>query len=243
MIELRLKDFLCNLNTICHILAFSNFDQFLDIWKLIFHSRRSCITTKLFDESLRSFEENLCISSSVSKECVEMISSPLYAMFNLIREISQCAHWNRFFGWILGITVTLSFMWDYHLLVSFSSECSWFEKRLLVPDTLSINVKSSLDVVNCIHDEIFWFPELIIEKTFSVGSNQRCVCMYIEFWIHDFSLATGTFRFWFSNMLLSEKKLSIQVWNFYVVIVSDLDFSSLSTAETHKSESLKIFAT
>lgn len=52
---------------------------------------------------------------------IEFISTPLYAMLDLVREVSEGAHWNGFFWWILRISVALSLVRDDHLRIGFGS--------------------------------------------------------------------------------------------------------------------------
>jgi hypothetical protein len=55
----------------------------------------------LEDELLRLFNVTSCVVRCINKELVEEVSSPFNAMLNLIREISESAHGNRFFRRVL----------------------------------------------------------------------------------------------------------------------------------------------
>ena len=101
MIKFRLKDILGDVNTVLHVLAFGDLYKVLNILKLLPYTGGSGVTSKIFNEFLRSIKEDLSIGSSVGEQGVEMISAPFDAMLNLIREISECAHWNGLFGRIL----------------------------------------------------------------------------------------------------------------------------------------------
>jgi hypothetical protein len=46
-----------------------------------------------------------------------------------------------------------------------------------------------------------------------------------------------------SNVRFSEQELTIQVGHFDVVVISDNDFTTLTAAKTHKSESFDVLAT
>jgi len=61
---------------------------------------------------------------SVKEKLAEEVSSPFNTMFNLIREISQCAHRDCFFRRVLGISIALSFVRDNHLRIGFRSKSS-----------------------------------------------------------------------------------------------------------------------
>jgi hypothetical protein len=63
---------------------------------------------------------------------------------------SNCALGNVFLGRILRVSVALSLVWDNHLRVSLGTEGAGLEKRLFVPDASSVDVETSLYVVNSI---------------------------------------------------------------------------------------------
>jgi len=96
----------------------------------------------------------LGILSSVSEKGVEMIASPFNAVLDLIREVSQSAHWDSLFGWILGISIALGLVGNDHLLVCLGSECTGLEEWLLIPDASAVNIKTGLDVIDSVYDEI-----------------------------------------------------------------------------------------
>lgn len=83
-----------------------------------------------------------------------MVTTPLNAMLDLIREISQRAHWDGFFRRILGISVALGLVRNDHLHVSLGSECTRLEQWFLIPDTPAVDVETSLDIVYCVYNEI-----------------------------------------------------------------------------------------
>ncbi len=55
------------------------------------------------------------VTGGVEENLVEEVSTPLYAVLDLVREVSEGAHWDGFFGWVLGVTVTLGLGGDDHL--------------------------------------------------------------------------------------------------------------------------------
>jgi hypothetical protein len=103
---------------------------------------------------LLALKELLSIGSSVSEKGVEMIAAPLNAVLNLIREISQCAHWDSFFRRILGVSVALGLVRNNHLLVSLGSECTRLEQWFLIPDTSAVDVETSFDIVDGVYNEV-----------------------------------------------------------------------------------------
>jgi hypothetical protein len=68
---------------------------------------------------------------------------------------------------ILGVSIALGHMRNDHLRVSLGSQSTRLEKRLPVPCTTSINIKTSFDVIHSINYEIESLPEIIIENLFS----------------------------------------------------------------------------
>ena len=127
MIEFRFKDIFSDSYATFEFSTLSNIKQVFDLLKLIFHTRGGCVGAQLGDEDLLALKELLGIRSSVSEEGIEMIASPLDAMFDLIREISKGAHWDGLFRWILRISVALSLVRNDHLLVSLGSKSARFK--------------------------------------------------------------------------------------------------------------------
>jgi hypothetical protein len=92
--------------------------------------------------------------SSSDEQGVEGVASPLDAVLDKVGEISHGAHGNGLLWWILRITVTKCLVWNNHLRVGFGSESAGLQERLLVPDTLLINIESSLDIINSIDNKV-----------------------------------------------------------------------------------------
>jgi len=157
-------------------------------------------------------------------------------MLDLIWEVSEGAHWNGLLWWILWITVALSDMWHNHLRVCLGTKSSWLKKWLLIPYTSSIHVKSSMNIIDSIDDEIELTPEFVVENVFSVWSNSCHIVFDIKVLVHILSNYACTLRFWVSNIGLSEKELSVEVTNFNVIVISTVNHTFISTTNTHKSE-------
>ena len=101
-----------------------------------------------------TLKELLSIGSSVTEKCVEMITSPLNAVLDLIREISERAHWDGFSRGILRVSVAHGLVRNNHLLVSLGSDCTRLEQWFLKPDALTINVQMCFSIVDCVYNEV-----------------------------------------------------------------------------------------
>lgn len=83
-------------------------------------------------------------------------------------------------------------MGDNHLRVRLGSERAGFEERLLVPDALLIHVKSSLDVIDSVNNEVEAVPELVVENSFSRWVDVSGVSLYIEGGVKALSDVAGS---------------------------------------------------
>ena len=164
-------------------------------------------------------------------------------MLDLIGEISQSAHWNGFLRRILWISITLCLVRNNHLAVSLSSQSSRLKQWLLIPNASRVNIESRLNIINSIDHEIKTLPEFIIESVFSVWSTQSLIVSNIQVLIDALGNITSNLWFRVSNICLSEQELSIQIWNFNVVIICDWDMSFWWATNTHESKCLNIFTT
>jgi hypothetical protein len=161
--DLMVKEFLKvvsgNLDTDVEVCGLLELNKFLDLFKLLLNSVNSRVLKLLSHKRLRLFDIKSGVVGSINKDSVEDISSPLDAMLNLRGEVSESAHGNGFFRRILGITVALSHVRDHHLRVGLSAKCARLKERLLVPNATLINVKTSIDVINCVDDKAEALPE------------------------------------------------------------------------------------
>jgi len=73
-------------------------------------------------------------------------------MFDSMREVLQSAHGDALLRWILGVSIALGLMRKDSLCVTFCSQSTTFQKRLCVPDTSVVDVKTGMDIVNSIYD-------------------------------------------------------------------------------------------
>jgi hypothetical protein len=60
-------------------------------------------------------QEGSGIVGGVEEESAEEISAPFDTVLDLVGEVSQGAHRDRLFRWILGISIALSLVWNDHL--------------------------------------------------------------------------------------------------------------------------------
>jgi hypothetical protein len=100
---------------------------------------------------------------SINKDAFEEISSPLDSVLNLVREVLKSTQGDRFFSWILGITVALSVVWNDDLTVTFGTQSSGFEQVFVVENASAIDEKSGLDVINGVGNSVQAFPEVVRE--------------------------------------------------------------------------------
>jgi hypothetical protein len=111
-------------NAVIESVGLFHLDKVYNLLQFSHHTCGGRVILQFEKESLRVVQESNEVSRSVYKMFIEFISSPLDAMLDLIREVSEGAHWNGFFWWILRITVALSLVRNDHLRVSFGSEGS-----------------------------------------------------------------------------------------------------------------------
>jgi hypothetical protein len=133
-------------------------------------------------------------------------------------------------------------MRDNHLRVSLGAESAGLEKGLLVPDAASVNIETSLDVIDCIYNKIEALPEGIVEHVFSLLCHIQLMVLHIQVMVDVVSNLASNLTLRLSNIVFAEEELSVQVRNFNVIIISDCDSSFSRAPDTHKSECLDILA-
>lgn len=183
----------------------------IDIAELGADARGSCILSELFHESFRVFKKLNCILHARAEQRVELITTPFDTVLNLIREVSECAHGNRLLRRILRITIGAGFVRNNHLRVGFSSESTRLKQWLGVPNALTINVETSLDIIDGVNNEIKRLPEFIIENIFGLWCNECLVNCHLKLGIHDLRLSASSLSLGKANIGLSEKELTVQV--------------------------------
>lgn len=146
-------------------------------------------------------------------------------MFNLIREVLQCAKWDRFFWWVNNISITQGVVGNNNLRVTFSTQCSALKQWLLIPHALLINILSGLDVIDGIDYEVKSGPKVVVEKLFIFLANSQLNGLKSGVGIHSSSDSTSGLTLVLPNVLLSEQELSVQVADFDIVIISDINFT------------------
>ena len=168
VIVVRVEDVSGLLDNKVDISTLLKLDKLIDIVELSAYTSRGSVRSKVGDEFFRSSEELNGVLNAGSEKSVELITAPFDTMFDQVGEVSEGAHWDGLLRWILRVTVRLGLMRHDHLRVSLSSKSTGFKERLRVPNALSIDIKSSLDIVDSVDNEIERIPEVIIKQIFSV---------------------------------------------------------------------------
>lgn len=75
-------------------------------------------------------------------------------MFNLIREVLQCAKRNVLFWRIHQIVVAGSDMGQNDLRMAFGAESARLEERFLKPNALIVDILPCFDVIDSVDDQI-----------------------------------------------------------------------------------------
>jgi hypothetical protein len=197
----------------------------------------------LLDISSWVSDQILEVGGSISEQSLEVVSGPFDGVVQQVWVVSQGAHWDGVFLWILRITVGLGLVWDDHLRVALGSQSTGFEQVLLVEDTLSIDILSSLDVVDGTEDTVEIVPEDISEDVFGVWSSSLNLSVDVQAWVDGLGDGASGDSLGLGDMLLSEQELSVQVGDFDGVIISDGQLTISSRGDTHQSELLQVFAT
>ena len=169
-----------------------NLDKRLDSLKLSADTSRCGVLTEAGNESLRAADILAGILDTRAEESVELVAAPLDTVLNLVREVAERAHRDGLLRRILRIAVSLSLVRNDHLGVGLSAKSTGFEKRLLVPDALAINVETSLDVIDGVDNEVEALPELVIEHVFSLWGDKGLVSCNLEVRVHDLCLGAGS---------------------------------------------------
>lgn len=225
MVEIRVESILCEEHTVLEGAFLLHFDEVLHSLEIGDHTGGSIVVLEGEKVSLWVIKIGNKVAWDVNKEFVELVSAPFDAVLNLIWEVSKSAHWDGFFWWILRITVALSYVRNDHLRVGLGTKSSRFKERLLEPNAFCVDVESSLDVIDSIDNEVELFPEIIVENLFGLWANDSHIIFDIQVWVHVLSNSAGTLRFGVSDVILSEKELSVEVGDLNVVIISDRDFT------------------
>ena len=164
VIEESIEDITGLLDDSVDITGLLELDERLNLLKLGANTSASGVGAESSDENLRATKEFDGILSAGTEESVKLITSPLNAMLDLIREVSKGAHRDGLLRRVLRVTISLSLVGDNHLGVGLGAEGAGLEERLLVPDALLIDIKSGLDVINSVNDEVERLPEVVVKE-------------------------------------------------------------------------------
>ena len=124
MVIIVIEAFFSNGDAVIESVGLFHLDKVYNLLQFCYHTRGGRVILQFEKEGLWVVKESNKVSWSVYKMFIEFISAPLDAMLDLIGEISQSAHRNGLFWWILRVTVALSLVWNNHLRVSFSTKGS-----------------------------------------------------------------------------------------------------------------------
>ncbi len=124
------------------------------------------------DKLVRFFNEQSSIVWCNNEDIVESISAPLNAMLDQRGEVSEGTNSDTLFRRVFGTTVALSLVRNDHLRVGLGSEGARLQQGLFVPDTAIINVKTGIDVINCINEDAEALPELVIENVLGFSTHE-----------------------------------------------------------------------
>jgi hypothetical protein len=98
-------------------------------------------------------------------------------VLDFIRKVLEGAKRDAFFRWIDDVGVAESGVGQDDLGVALCSQGSAFEQRFFVPHTLTVHVLASVDVVDCVHDEVQPQPKGIIEDAFVLRTSPQAICV------------------------------------------------------------------
>lgn len=146
-------------------------------------------------------------------------------MLDLIREIFEGTERNAFFGRIDDIGVADGFMRNDDLRMALGSQGSRFEERFFEPDALAIYVLSSFNIIDSVNNKVQVGPEVVIENMLVLGTSSGLQRVESNFRVHLAANFAGGFTFILTDVLSSEQKLSVQIADFDVVVISYSQFS------------------
>jgi len=175
VVVIKFVQILWDLDALLIIRILLQVKQFLDFSQTAQSARWSCILSKLKKELLGIFNIWYSILRSVNKQVVELFPTPLNTVLNLIREVSESAHWDWLFGRVLRVAIAQSLVRHNHLRISFGSQSAGFQQGLRIPYAFWINKKTCFNVVDCVDYKVQTFPEFVIENSFSVRRDDSSV--------------------------------------------------------------------
>lgn len=95
-------------------------------------------------------------------------------------------------------------MRDNYLRVTLSSKSSTFKEWFFEPNTLSINILSSFDIIDSINNKLKISPEVIIEHNLILLTDSKFNRIEVNITIDLFTNITSSLTFIFTNVFLSE---------------------------------------
>lgn len=169
----------------------------------------------------------------VRDRSLEVVTSPLDCMFDLIGEIFKRTERNRLFGRINYISIADGGMRDNNLGMAFCPKGSTLEQRFLIPNTLRIDVLPGFDVVDCIHHEAGARPELVVEVVLRILADLQLHRLESRLFINFLANLTGYLTFVLAHELLPEQELTVQITDLDIIIVSADNSPLVLCAQAH----------
>jgi len=127
VIEVEVEGLTGNGNTAREISTLLEFKKLFDFLQSGHHSGAGLVRFALGKESRRVFEVGDSILSTINKQGVELVTTPLNTVFNLVGEVAESAHRDGLLWRILRVTIAECLVGDNHLRVGFGSKSAGFE--------------------------------------------------------------------------------------------------------------------
>lgn len=164
-------------------------------------------------------------------------------MFNKVREVLQSTQWDLLFRRILRFSITNCLIRQNNLCIALCAKCSRLEKRFFVNNAFLINVKSRIYVVYSINHKVQILPEFIVKDmlVFWRNSKLKRLNRFVgeKTLIHCLAhCSQGLLRFGLSDIGGTEEKLAAQVGRLDTIVVSDCQWTRISTANAKESKLL-----
>jgi hypothetical protein len=181
----------------------------------------------LSEELFPALVETGEISGGLGESALEVVSSPLDGVFDLIGEVLEGAEGDAFLRGVDDIGVADGGVGDDDLGVALGAESARLEQGFLEPHALSIYILPSLHVIHCINHEVEVGPEVIIEDAFILSTHSQLDRLKVSLGVDDSTHSAGSFTLVGAHVFSAEKELSVEVADLDVVVISDCDFAAL----------------
>jgi len=134
-------------------------------------------------------------------------------MADFVWKVFQCAHRNVRFRWICWRSIRFTVIGNNYLDVSFRAQSSCVHKAKAMRYTLSIDEKTSFNIVQSIKNNVATrCPEIIIKRAIFFIAYTACVSFNVTIWQKPHHCRPCSSTFEFANVMISKEKLSTKVW-------------------------------